>query len=72
MTALTDAKALAPNAAAKAAVSAKSVDYVSMLNLIIQLTTELRAHIALMVALHPASGDGATLTALNNILSELA
>jgi len=72
MTALADVKALAPNAAAKAAVAAKGHDYASVQNLAIQKAAEMKVIISQLIALHPTSGDSTTLTALNTLLAELA
>lgn len=72
MTALTDAKALAPNAAAKAAIVAKGVEYTTLLQLIQAHVTDLIALVKQAIALHPTSGDNATLAALNALLTELS
>jgi len=72
MTALADVKALAPNAAAKAALAVKGHDYATLQNLTIQHASELKLLVAQLIALHPTSGDGTTLTALNALLAELA
>jgi hypothetical protein len=72
MTALADVKALAPNAAAKAAIAAKAHDYASMQNLAIQKAAELKVIVSQMISLHPAAGDSTTLTNLNTLLAELA
>lgn len=71
MTALADVKALAPNAAAKAAMAAKAQDYLSMQNAAILKASELKVIVTQMIALHPTSGDATTLTNLNAILAQL-
>jgi hypothetical protein len=72
MTALTDAKALAPNAAAKAAVAVKGHDYITLQNLAIGHVNDLIVLVKSMISLHPTSGDSATLAALNTLLTELS
>ena len=72
MTALADIKALAPNAAAKASLATKGHDYATLQALTIQHGSELKLLVAQLIALHPASGDSTTLTALNTLLAELA
>ena len=72
MTALADVKALAPNAAAKAAVAAKGHDYASVQNAAILKAAELKVIVAQLISLHPTSGDSTTLTNLNALLAELA
>jgi hypothetical protein len=72
MTALTDSKALAPNAAGKASFQTKGVDEAALVLLIQQHALELNILVKQMISLHPASGDSTTLTALSNLLSELA
>jgi hypothetical protein len=71
MTALTDAKALAPNATAKAAVAVKGSEYVTLQNLLIGHANDMISLINQMIKLHPTSGDNSTLTALNALLAEL-
>jgi hypothetical protein len=70
MTALTDAKALAPNAAAKAAIAVKGSDYATLSLLVQQHIVELNVLVKQLIALH--SGDATTLTALNALLTELS
>jgi hypothetical protein len=72
MTILTDVKALAPNAAAKTALSAKGHDYATLQALTIQHAAELKLLVAQLIALHPAAGDATTLTNLNALLTALA
>jgi hypothetical protein len=64
MTALADAKALAPNPTAKAAVAVKGSEYLTLQNLLIGHANDMVILIKQMIALHPTSGDNTTLTAL--------
>jgi hypothetical protein len=70
MTALSDIKAVAPTANAKAVVSAKGADVTALMAAALLKAAELKVLVAQIIALHP-SGD-ANLTALNSILAELA
>jgi hypothetical protein len=70
MTALADAKALAPNSAAKNAVWVKGHDYITLQNLVIAHANELVILVKQLISLHPAAGDSATLAALNALLAE--
>lgn len=72
MTALTDAKAVAPNATAKAALAVKGHDAATMTALIQQHAAELKSIVSTFQAAYPTSGDSTTLTALNTLLAELA
>ncbi len=72
MTALTDAKAIAPNAAAKLALAAKGHDAATLQALITQHAGELKNIVTLFQSAYPTSGDSTTLTALNTLLAELA
>jgi hypothetical protein len=72
MTALADAKALAPNPTAKAAVAVKGSEYLTLQNLLIGHANDMVILIKQMIALHPTSGDNTTLTALNALLTELS
>jgi hypothetical protein len=70
MTALSDIKAVAPTANAKASVQAKGADVTALMAAATLKAAELKVLVAQIIALHPA-GD-ANLTALNTILAELA
>jgi hypothetical protein len=70
MTALSDIKAVAPTANAKASVQAKGADVTALMAAATLKAAELKVLVAQIIALHP-SGD-ANLTALNSILAELA
>ena len=70
MTALSDIKAVAPTANAKASVQAKGADVTALMAAALLKAAELKVLVAQIIALHP-SGD-ANLTALNSILAELA
>jgi hypothetical protein len=71
MTVKTDAAALMPNATAKAAVVSKGADYASLNLLLQQHAVDMIALVKQLISLHPTSGDSSTLTALNNLLTEL-
>ena len=70
MTALSDIKAVAPTANAKASVQAKGADVTALMAAATLKAAELKVLVAQIIALHPA-GD-ANLTTLNSILAELA
>jgi hypothetical protein len=70
MTALSDIKAVAPTANAKASVQAKGADITALMAAATLKAAELKVLVAQIIALHPA-GD-ANLTALNSILTELS
>jgi hypothetical protein len=70
MTALTDIKAVTPTANAKSAIQAKGAQVGDLMMLLQQHAIEMQMLIKQVIALTP-SGD-ATLTALSNILAELA
>jgi hypothetical protein len=73
MTALTDAKAIAPTANAKSVVAAKGADVNGLMLLVQQHCAELLALVKQTIALHPSGGgDAANLTALNALLTELS
>jgi hypothetical protein len=72
MTALTDSKALMPNAAGKAAVAVKGTDATTMALLIQQHAAELNILVKQFISLYPTSGDSTTLTALNSLLTEIS
>ena len=73
MTALTDIKAVTPTANAKAVVSAKGADINALMAIAQIKAAELQVIVKQIIAVHPSGGgDAANLTALNNILVELA
>jgi hypothetical protein len=73
VTALTDIKAITPTANAKSVVSAKGADINALMAAATIKAAELKVLVAQIIAMHPTGGgDAANLTALNNILAELA
>jgi hypothetical protein len=72
MTALADAKAIAPTANAKLVVSAKGTDINGVMLLIQQHCIELQTLVKYAISVHPSGGaDAANPTALNALLAEL-
>lgn len=73
MTAQADIKAVTPTANAKAVVAAKGADINSLMLQAQVKAGELYVIVKQIIAVHPSGGgDAANLTALQNILAELA
>jgi hypothetical protein len=73
MTVKADAVAITPTANAKSVVQAKGTDIGNLMALFQQHAIEMQILLKSIISLHPTGGgDASNLTALNNLLAELA